>query len=288
MNVGIGLPATIPGATGPLLLNWAERVDASSFSSLGITDRVVYSNYEALITLAAAAAVTSSVRLMSNVLLAPLRETTMLAKQVATIDALSGGRLTLGLGIGGREDDFQAVSATFDKRGRKIERQIETLKSVWSGQPLSNDVGPVGPAPARLGGPPLLLGGYSPVAIQRVGRCADGFISAGVPDPEKARQMFDIAENSWRSEGREGKPRLVASLHYALGPKAAERGADYIRDYYSFFGEVAENLAQAILSSPQSLNELIMRFEDIGADEVICLPTVAELEQVDRLSEVIS
>jgi hypothetical protein len=73
-----------------------------------------------------------------------------------------------------------------------------------------------------------------------------------------------------------------------LGPKAAKRGADYIHDYYSFFGEAAENLAQAILSSPQSLNELIMRFEDIGTDEVICLPTVAELEQVDRLSEVIS
>jgi len=109
-----------------------------------------------------------------------------------------------------------------------------------------------------------------------------------VPDPEKARQMFDIAENSWRSEGREGKPRLVASLHYALGPKAVERGADYIRDYYSFFGEVAENLAQAILSSSQSLNVLIKGFEDIGADEVNCLTTVAELEQVDRLSEVIS
>src|SRR5918998_4267329 len=232
MDIGIGLPATIPGTGGSLILDWAKRADSGPFSSLGIIDRLVYPNYEPLITLAAAAAVTERVRLMSTVLIAPLRGAGVLAKQAASVDALSGGRLTLGLGVGAREDDFQAAPASFHDRARRFEEQLDLMKRVWSGQPVGDGVGPMGPPPARPGGPELLIGGYSPPAIRRVGRWGDGFISGGVPDPEQVRQMFDLTEESWRAEGREGKPRFVASLYYALGPNAA-RGGDYIRDYYS-------------------------------------------------------
>jgi alkanesulfonate monooxygenase SsuD/methylene tetrahydromethanopterin reductase-like flavin-dependent oxidoreductase (luciferase family) len=286
MDVGIGLPATIPGTRGSLILDWAKRADSAPFSSLGIIDRLVYPNYEPLITLAAAAAVTDRVRLMTTVLIAPLRGAGVLAKQAASIDALSGGRLTLGIGVGAREDDFNAAPATFHDRARGFEEQLEIMKRVWSGQPVSNEVGPIGPPPARLGGPELLIGGYSPPAIRRVGRWADGFISGGIPDPEQVSQMFDLAEESWRAEGREGRPRLVACLYYALGPNAA-RGGDYIRHYYSFFGAGADDMARSIPSSPETLDNLIRGFGDVGADEVVCWPTVAELEQVDRLAEVV-
>src|ERR671916_2374502 len=188
MDIGIGLPATIPGTSGSLVLEWAERADSGPFSSLGIIDRLVYPNHEALITLAAAAAVTDRVRLMSTVLLAPLRGAGVLAKQAATIDALSGGRLTLGLGVGGREDDFQAAPASFHDRARRFEEQLDLMKRVWSGQPAGDGVGPIGPPPARPGGPELLIGGYSPPAIRRVGRWGDGYLSGGVPDPEQVRQ----------------------------------------------------------------------------------------------------
>ena len=286
MDIGIGLPATIPGTKGSLILDWAKRADSAPFSSLGILDRVVYPNYEPLITLAAAAAVTSRVRLMTTVLLAPLRGAGVLAKQAATIDALSEGRLTLGLGVGGREDDFQAVPAPFHDRARRFEEQLDLMKRVWSGQPVSDEVGPVGPPPAQAGGPELLIGGYSPVPIRRVGRWADGFISGGVPDPEQVRQMFDLAEESWREEGREGRPRLVACIYYALGPNA-DRGGDYIRHYYSYFGPAADDMARSIPSSPEAVEGLIRGFGDVGADEVICWPTVAELDQVDRLAELV-
>jgi alkanesulfonate monooxygenase SsuD/methylene tetrahydromethanopterin reductase-like flavin-dependent oxidoreductase (luciferase family) len=113
MEIGVGLPATIPGASGSLVLDWARRADSGPFSSLGVIDRLVYKNHEAIISLAAAAAVTERVRLMTTVLIAPVRDAALLAKQSATIDAFSGGRLTLGLGVGAREDDFRAASAPF-------------------------------------------------------------------------------------------------------------------------------------------------------------------------------
>lgn len=286
MDVGIGLPATIPGTKGSLILDWAKRADSGPFSSLGVLDRMVYPNYEPLITLAAAAAVTERVRLMTTVLLAPLRPAGLLAKQAASIDGLSGGRLTLGLGVGGREDDFQAAPASFHDRARRFEEQLDIMKRVWSGQPVSDEVGAVGPPPTQTEGPQLLIGGYSPTPIRRVGRWADGFISGGVPDPGQVRQMFDLAEESWRDEGREGRPRLVATLYYALGPNA-DRGGDYIRDYYSYFGPGADDMARSIPSSPEAVEELLRGFGEAGADEVVCWPTVAELDQVDHLAELV-
>src|SRR5579864_3433650 len=113
MQIGIGHPGTIPGVKAQFILDWARRADAGPFSSLGSLDRLVYPNYDALITLTAAAAVTQRIRLMTTVLLAPLHNGGVLAKQAASLDAFSGGRLTLGLGIGGREDDSRAAPADF-------------------------------------------------------------------------------------------------------------------------------------------------------------------------------
>lgn len=286
MDVGVGLPATIPGTSGSLTLDWARHADSGPFSSLGIIDRLVYTNYEPLVTLAAAAAITERVRLTTTILIGPVRQASVLAKQAATIDALSGGRLTLGLGVGGREDDFGAARVSFQERGRRFEEQLDLMRRVWSGQPVGEKIGPIGPPPARRGGPELLIGAYSPPAMRRVGRWADGYISGGVPDPGQVRQMFDLAEESWREEDREGKPRLVACFYYALGPDA-ERGGDYLRDYYSFFGPAADDMARSIPSSPEAVRDLIWGLEDVGADEVICWPTIAELDQVDRLAELV-
>jgi len=161
------------------------------------------------------------------------------------------------------------------------------MRRVWSGQPVSDEVGPMGPPPAQPGGPELLIGGYSPTAIRRVGRWGDGYISGGIPDPEQVRQMFDVAEESWRAEGREGRPRLVGCIYYALGPNANERGAHYIRDYYSFFRPAVEGMVRSIPSSTEAIRGLFRAFEDIGADELVCWPTIAELDQVDQLAELV-
>lgn len=287
MKIGIGLPAAIPGVKGDIILEWARRADAGPFSSLGLIDRLVYPNYEPLITLAAASAVTQRVRLMSSILLAPLRNPVVLAKQAASIDALSGGRLTLGLGIGGREDDYKAVHAPFKGRGKRFEEQLALMKRVWSGQPLSDDVGPVGPSPARPGGPEVLIGGYSAAALKRVGRWADGYISGG-GSPSTALRLYQIAEEAWRDEGRPGKPRFVGAAYYALGPDAMDRGGWFLRDYYNFLGPGAERIAQAMLSSSEAVREAIKAFSDIGADELVFWPSIPDLDQVELLAELVS
>jgi alkanesulfonate monooxygenase SsuD/methylene tetrahydromethanopterin reductase-like flavin-dependent oxidoreductase (luciferase family) len=286
MEIGVGLPATIPGASGPLVLEWARRTDSGPFSSLGVIDRLVYTNHEILISLAGAAAVTERVRLMTTVLIAPVRDAALLAKQAATIDAFSGGRLTLGLGVGARDDDFRAASATFEDRGRRFEEQLDLMKRVWSGEPVGDGIGEIGPQPAQPGGPELLIGAYAPAPLKRVGRWGDGFISGGIPDPPTVRQMYEVAEESWRAEGREGRPRFVACMYYALGSDA-ERGGDYIRDYYSYFGGAEEDMANSIPSSRETVEGLIKGFADAGVDELMCWPTIPDLDQLDRLAELV-
>ncbi len=255
MKVGIGLPATIPGIEGKRILDWAKKADAGPFSSLGILDRLVYSNYEPLVTLAAAAGVTQHIRLMTTVLLAPLRNTAILAKQAASLDALSGGRLTLGLGIGAREDDFHAANASFHNRGKKFEEQLETIARIWSGQPLGDTIGPVGPTPARPGGPEILIGGHTPAAIQRVGHWGDGFISGG-GGPQAAQQTFKVAQESWKAASRPGKPRLVGCFYYALGPDAKERGGAYIRSYYGSTGPWTEAMISNLPITLEAITSL--------------------------------
>ena len=285
MKVGIGVPATIPWTTPDLILRWMERADESPFSSLGILDRLVYPNYEPMVTLAAAAALTRRVRLITTVLLAPLRNTAILAKQAASVDALSGGRLTLGLGVGAREDDFVAAEVPFHQRGKRFERQLDTMERIWSGQPLDG-AGKIGPSSARQGGPEVLIGGYSPPAVRRVGRWGDGYISGGAP-PEQARRSYALAREAWSGAGRQGEPRIVGCLYFALGPDARERGGRYIRDYYAVAGPLAEGIAGSMPASPEEIKRTIDGFADAGADEVICWPTIAEPDQLDLLADLV-
>lgn len=286
MNIGIGHPATIPGATGELILDWARRADAGPFSSLGSLDRLVYPNYDALITLTAAAAVTQRIRLMTTVLLVPLHNAGVLAKQAASLDALSNGRLTLGVGIGGRDDDFRAAPEPMQGRGKRFEEQLQTMTRVWSGQPLADDIGPIGPPPVRPRGPELLIGGYSPAAIQRVSKWGDGYIAGGAPPP-MARQGYELAEKAWQDAGKPGRPRFVAGMYFGLGPNAAERAGAYIRNYYAFAGPMAEQIATGLPSTIEAVKGAIKAFSDVGVDELVCWPCIPDLDQIDRLANLV-
>src|SRR5215203_1314493 len=179
MQVGIGLPTTIAGVEGRTVIEWARRAEAAQFSTLGTIDRLVYGNYEPFTALAAAAAVTERIRLTTAVLLAPLRSNSaLLAKEAASLDRLSNGRLVLGLGIGGREDDFEASGIDFRRRGRQFDAQLEDMRRIWSGE-SRGFAGAIGPRSVQEGGPQILIGGTAEASMRRVATYGAGWIAGG-------------------------------------------------------------------------------------------------------------
>ena len=288
MDIGIGFPHAMPAQDGGLILDWARRADEGPFSSISVIDRLVYPNHDPLIMLAAAAAVTSRIRLMTAILLAPLRNPGVMAKQAASIDALSGGRLTLGFGVGSRQDDFLAASTDYHTRGKRFDEQLAVMKRVWSGEPMSDDVGPVGPTPVRPGGPEILIGGRSQAALARVSRWGDGYMAGGgMSDAGEARKMMDKIRELWTEAGRPGKPRFVSGIQCVVGPEVAERGAATITSYYSGRGARGSTTAADVISAPEAIKDIIKAYEEIGADELILRLLVPDLEQVDRLAELV-
>ena len=286
MKVGIGLPGNVPGTKGDFILEWARRADAGPFSSVGTIDRLVYDNYEPMVMLAAAAGVTSNVRLLTGVLLAPLRNPGVLAKQAASLDAISGGRLTLGVGVGRRPDDYDAAPAEYQQRGRQMSRTLATMRRIWNGEVVREGIGTMGPAPVQPGGPEVLIGAGTPHAVRRVGRYADGFIAAA-GNAAAVQEQYQVALESWKENGRSGSPRLAGVASYALGPDAADKVGGYIRHYYSFLGEAAEQMARNAISTPEAVKDTIRDMESIGMDEVVFLPSVSEMDQLERLADIL-
>ncbi|MFF1696316.1 LLM class flavin-dependent oxidoreductase [Streptomyces sp. NPDC058257] len=281
MNIGIGLPIGDPAT----LLTWAQRADAGPFSTLGLLDRLVYDNPEPLVALALLAGATSRIRVQTEVLLAPLRDTALLAKQAATLDQMSGGRLVLGLGVGGRDDDHQVSGIDIRTRGRRLDEQMAVMRRLWSGEPYGDGVGPIGPAPARPGGPEVLFGGFKPAAIERVARWGDGFLAAA--PPSWAGGLFDTARKFWKEYGRDGEPRIVAQINVALGSQDVVHDArTNMRAYYAFTG-MADRMVAGLCTTRTEIRDAIAGLTDLGADEVMLYCYGLDPDQVDRLAELL-
>src|SRR2546423_8939372 len=169
MRVGVGLPTVVAGADGQLVIEWARRADAGPFSSLGVIDRLVFDSYEPLTALAAAAAVTQRILLATTIVIGPLHNNALLAKVAASIDALSNGRLVLGLAVGARKEDYDAVGIDYRTRGKRLTEQLATLRSLW-------EEGSLSPKTTRARGPELLLGGLSDQGFAPVARDAAGYL----------------------------------------------------------------------------------------------------------------
>ena len=275
MNVGVGLPTTTPGTDGAMVLEWARRVDAGPFSSLAVLDRVVYDCLDPFAALAAAAGVTARVRLATMIAIGPLRATALLAKQAASVHALSGRRLTLGLAIGARIEDYEAAGIDHRGRGARLSEQLAYLRG-------GIDEDRVGPAREGI---ELLVGGASGQAFSRMARYADGYAHGGGP-PRAFAGAAARARAAWRDLGRPGRPRLWGQGYFALGD--VERGNAYLRDYYAFTGPFAERVVAANLTSARAIKDFLRGYEEAGCDELVLFPTTADAAELDRLAEVVA
>jgi Luciferase-like monooxygenase len=266
MRIGVGLPTTTPGADGALVLDWARRADAGTFSSVGVLDRIVYDSFEPFAALAAAAGATERIRLATMIAIGPLRPTALLAKQAESLHLLSGGRFTLGLALGARADDYEAAAVEMRGRGRKLTEQLALIRG-------------------DLNGLQVLVGGGSGPAFARMARYADGYAHGGGP-PRAFASATSRAVAAWNDLGRPGKPLLWGQGYFAFGD--VERGNDYLRDYYAFTGPFAEQVVAANLTSARAIKDFIRGYEEAGCDELVLFPTVAELSELERLEEALA
>jgi alkanesulfonate monooxygenase SsuD/methylene tetrahydromethanopterin reductase-like flavin-dependent oxidoreductase (luciferase family) len=283
MDIGIGLPTTIRGVEREPLLDWARRAEARGFASVGTIDRLVYANYEPLVALAAVAAVTERIRLTTAILLAPLRHSgAVLAKQAATLDHFSGGRLVLGVAVGGRQDDAEAAGTDFHRRGREFEAMLGEMRRVWDGESFGF-AGGIGPRSR----PSLIIGGGADVAFERVARHGDGWIYGGGPvDGFKAG--LEKARAAWKAAGRDGAPRAIALTYFALGDDAREAADAYLHDYYAFLGdEIAGMIAGSAATDADAIRSRVQDFAEAGCDELILFPGNPDPDQVDLLADVL-
>lgn len=286
MDIGIGLPNTVPGTEGRNLIDWAKNAEAAGFSTLGTIGRLVYPNYEELISLAAAAAVTSRIRLTTSVLLAPLYSNTALfAKQAASLDRISGGRLVLGLGLGGRDDDFTASGLPTEGKGRRLEEQLTEMKRIWAGEHRGT-AGGIGPQAVRPGGPEIILGGSAQASFRRVALFGDGWIMGG-GTPDMFAQAAAAVDKAWQEAGRPGRPRKLTLAYFALGPGARTQADNYLLNYYAFMGDMAQQVAASAAISAEMVKAYAAAFEAGGCDEIIFIPTASRPDQIDLLAEAV-
>jgi alkanesulfonate monooxygenase SsuD/methylene tetrahydromethanopterin reductase-like flavin-dependent oxidoreductase (luciferase family) len=275
VNIGIGLPTTVPGATGDLLLEWARRADAGPFSSVAVLDRVVYDSYEPFTALAAAAAVTQRVRLATMIAIGPLRSTALLAKQAASLHGLSGGRFTLGLAVGARTEDFDAAGVEHKGRGKRLGEQLAYIRGNVDGERVG---------PAR-DGIEILVGGLSGPAYARMARYGDGYAHNGGP-PRAFANAAGRALAAWSDLGRPGKPKLWGQGYFALGDSAG--GEAYLRDYYAFTGGFVDRIVAGHLASSRAIKDYVRGYEEAGCDELVLFPTVSDVDELERLQEALS
>ncbi|MGH2922812.1 MAG: LLM class flavin-dependent oxidoreductase, partial [Solirubrobacterales bacterium] len=203
--------------------------------------------------------------------------TALFAKQAATLDSLSEGRLELGLAPGTREDDFEVSGVDFGQRGKIFDRQLEELPKLWKGE------GGVGPPPPRER-PGLLIGGTSERAFKRAARHADGWTQGG-GTPDALKEGKAKAERAWEAAGRDGSPKVMALFYFALGDRAEEHAREDLGDYYAVFGDVAEQIIASAATDADTVMSYLSAFEEAGCDEVMCFPTAIDPDQVDMLAE---
>jgi alkanesulfonate monooxygenase SsuD/methylene tetrahydromethanopterin reductase-like flavin-dependent oxidoreductase (luciferase family) len=286
MEVGIGLPATIAGVEREQLLEWARRAEARGFSSLGTIDRLVYGNYEPLIALAAAAAVTERIRLATTILIAPYRSNgALVAKQAASVDRLSGGRLVLGVAVGGREDDYEASGVDFHTRGKRFDAMLEEWRRVWAGESFGT-AGAIGPQ-APHGRPQLLLGGSAEVNYRRAAQHGDGWVMGG-GTPDQFRAGAERLRAAWEAAGREEEPRTMALTYFALGDDAERAAQGYLGDYYAFLGEYADMVASSAATDAATVKQYVEGFAAAGCGELMVFPCDPDPGQVDLLADALA
>jgi alkanesulfonate monooxygenase SsuD/methylene tetrahydromethanopterin reductase-like flavin-dependent oxidoreductase (luciferase family) len=287
------MPVMEPDLDAATLKAWARVIDGGPFSSLCWGERIAFHNPDSLTLLGALAAWTDRVRLVTTVIVPQLHDSVMLAKGLATGDMLSGGRLTVGLGVGGRDEDYRAVGAdTGTQTMRGLAESVAVMKRIWAGEKVTESVVPVGPPPLQTGGPELLIGTMGPKTVRSAAAWADGLAATTLDlDVDKQNELFDVARHAWAQAGKP-KPHLATSFWFAVGDDGQEARAQLHRHLLRYMNWIPTQVVDAMApttgwaGNDDELLAVLHKFKDIGTDEVHLIPTSSNIDQLRRVAEV--
>jgi alkanesulfonate monooxygenase SsuD/methylene tetrahydromethanopterin reductase-like flavin-dependent oxidoreductase (luciferase family) len=291
LKLGMTLPSMVGDYDRETTLRWCRGIDAGPFASLACGERIAFRNQEMRVLLSAAAALTERVRIVPTLYVLPMHSAAWVAKEVATLDVLSGGRVTLTVGVGGREEDYRAVGASFEGRFARLDAQVQELRRLWSGEAVAPGSPPLGPAPVQKGGPPLWSGAMGPKSLRRAAAWAEGVCGFSMSgDPQEIARSFAAADEAWRDAGRADRPRRISGFWYALGDGAEARLRQYVFDYLEVFGaDLARGLAaNARIHGREAFRDAVAAIRETGCDELMLVPTSSDPRELDRTLEALA
>jgi alkanesulfonate monooxygenase SsuD/methylene tetrahydromethanopterin reductase-like flavin-dependent oxidoreductase (luciferase family) len=289
MDYGI-LGPYMTGTNRSNLLDWFRRVDQGPFATIATGERELWPQIEQQAFLAAAAAATERVKLMSHVMILPMHPPILLAKRLASIDVISDGRLVVGVGTGGRPDDYRAAGSPFENRWQRLDDQVQILKHVWTGVPPWDGAGsPVGPPPVQAGGPPLYASASGEKALARAAKWADGWQGAVMSvDPKTLELEVERHLSAWDAAGRSDRPYLMNSLWYALGEDAGQQLSRAAAHYLGVSPESPSPFGSLPVHSPDGVKMAVDNCQAAGFDELMFIPITDDLHQLDLLEEALA
>ena len=279
-GIGVHLPHGVPGIDGDTILAWAKSAENAGFSSIGVAERFTYATADAMVTLAAAAAVTTRIRLLANIFIASLRAPAVFAKEVATLSLFAPGRLTIGVAGGARPQDYNAVDVPWNKRGRRVDASLAALQALATPIDYPHSLGPV---PAA--GIEVLVGGASKGAIQRMLRYGNGYIGGGVK-PEFVGYEVMAIKAAWTAAGKSGQPRIVAGAWFASDARYDE--AEGWLNTYLLQGGPPDFVRAPIARGRHEVIDMIEGYTAAGATEVVLFSGVSDPAELDWLADAVS
>lgn len=281
MRIGLGLPNQVADLDPSTIPTIARQAEEAGFASLGTVGRLAFPGVMDTVALAAAAGATRRVELLPTLLLGTIWPPVLLAKELAGIDGVSGGRLTAGIGLGGRDEDYTTQGRSTGGRGARLDADLETYHRVWRGEQLNGDE-PFVPAGTRE--VPLLFGGFAPAAMRRMARWGQGYISGSGP-AQMVAPSIESARQAWSEAGREGGPRVVAINYVSL--RDPDRGRAAVHHYYRSMGEeMAGAVVSGVNTTADALRSTIAAFDDLGVETLILHPATDDLDEITAVAEI--
>jgi len=292
-HIGLAWVNPAPLTKPENVVNFAKKCEAMGCHSMWTIDRIAYDNLEPLTVLAAAAGATQKIRLGTSVLLGNLRHASHAAKIVSTLDFISNGRVTLGLGFGSRENDYRAVEIPFEHRGSRAVEQVQLMKRLWTednvtfkGKFYNVENLSVGPKPIQKPHPPIWTGGSAEVALKRAGSWADGFIcgSSAIPEfPSTWEKIASYAKAAGRDPNKISKAGLTFMAIDEDQSKAVKTVEDYVMRYYRRLRADVANTS--LVGAPAAIAERIGAFLSRGLDTLIIGVADPDPRQLDLFGE---